>query len=272
MATKRLVAFAFGIWLVGSTRAEALMLLESFEAGLPAGSILAPGSVGGTSGAVPNLAPTEGAAFGFLDTSGSAPIPGGTAGSALLLPGFALADGDVLLLDLNFLTSDGNGFNDFAVAQLVASGTLDLVATLYTAETAGAAEQSVPCLGCPAGAISPGVLLSSSPAFLDGVETGPLGGITYGPGKFGGGPGGATGWVTASFTPGAGSYQLFFAVSDVGDTAVESALAVDNIRSDTRSQDRQGQSGPVIPEPSSLVLFGTSLFGLSGARRLRRRP
>ena len=251
---------------MGSTRAEALILLESFEAGLPAGSILAPGSVGGTSGAVPNLGPTEGAAFGFLDTTGSTPIPGGTAGSALLLPAFALADGDVLLLDLNFLTNDGNGFNDFAVAQLVASGTLDLVATLYTADTTGPGIQSVPCLGCPAGVISPGVILSPSPAFFDGTATGPINGTLYGPGKFGGGPGGSTGWVTSSFAPGPGSYQLAFAVSDLGDTSVNSALAFDNIRVDARAQ-----GGPIIPEPQSFLLFSAGLLILFGARRLRRR-
>lgn len=266
MATTRLAALAFGCWLLGSAQAEALILLEGFEGGLPAGSILAPGSVGGTSGAVPNLAPTEGLAFGFLDTTGSTPIPGGTAGSLLLLPAFALADGDVLLLDLNFLTNDGNGFNDFAVAQLVASGTLDLIATLYTADTTGAGIQSAPCLGCPAGAISPGVILSPSPAFLDGVATGPLSGTTYGPDKFGGGAGGATGWVTSAFMPGAGSYQLAFAVSDVDDTRTNSALAVDDIRVDSGSQ-----HGPIIPEPDSLLLLSAGLVGLFAARRLQRR-
>ena len=260
---------------LASGSAEAVVLIEGFESGLPAGSVLAPGSIGGTSGSVTNLAPTEGAAFGFLTTEGIASIPGGTGGSALLLPAFSLAADDVLLLDLNFLTNDGNGFNDFALVLLLDSVTTDPVAMLYTANTTTALAQASPCLGCPPGDLSPGVTLTPSPAFFDGVETGPLGGGTYGPGKFGGGAGGASGWVTSSYLPGAGSYQLYVAVSNVDDTEENSALAFDSIRFDSRSEPRSddGHDGPVVPEPNSLLLmsFGAFCAPICRRRRLVRR-
>ncbi|MDA0834063.1 MAG: PEP-CTERM sorting domain-containing protein [Planctomycetota bacterium] len=80
--------------------------------------------------------------------------------------------------------------------------------------------------------ISPGVIFSPVlPVFLDGVETGPLNGITYGPGAFGDNTGGTTGWVNVSYTILVDQLERFFVeVANVGDFAFPSAVAIDNIR------------------------------------------
>ncbi len=61
-----------------------------------------------------------------------------------------------------------------------------------------------------------------------------LNGVEYGPVAFGGVPGGATGWVNSSYVFPDGvalsNYMLAFWVSDVGDTSVDSALAIDNVQ------------------------------------------
>lgn len=83
--------------------------------------------------------------------------------------------------------------------------------------------------------IDPGVTLAPmAPILLDGMATGPLNGITYGPGAFPGGTstGGTTGFVNVSYMIGAGdlAQPLFVEVANVGDTDFQSGLALDNIR------------------------------------------
>lgn len=82
----------------------------------------------------------------------------------------------------------------------------------------------------PPNPIDPGGTLSPATSFLDGVETGPLNRITYGPGAWGGNTGGTTGFVHVHFTiPSNANYRLTWEVSDVGDFIVDSALAIDNV-------------------------------------------
>jgi hypothetical protein len=107
-------------------------LLFGFEAGVPAG-FTARGTVG-TSGAVPNLAPTEGASFAYLDTTGEEPATvdtvDGVSGSRLISTEFTARAGDVLSLDVAFLTNDGDQFHDYGVVTLAAPepGSLTLAA------------------------------------------------------------------------------------------------------------------------------------------------
>lgn len=106
--------------------------------------------------------------------------------------------------------------------------------TLFTADvdSTGGANP----IGAPADSnenlppISPGVTLTPGVAPLDGVATGPLNGITYGPSAFSGNTGGTTGFVNSSFIfPVAGTFRLVWEVSDEGNRSFDSALAIDNV-------------------------------------------
>src|SRR4051812_36892402 len=103
--------------------------------------------------------------------------------------------------------------------------------TASTDNTGGAFRLSVPGTNNPnIPAIDPGVTLNPNPALLDGLQTGPLGGVTYGPFGFGGNGGGNTGWVSVSDTVSAsGLYRLIWEVAGA-DPKIGSALAFDNVR------------------------------------------
>lgn len=206
-----------------------------FESGIPAAWT----SFGttGASLAVPNLSPTQGTKFAFMQTPGTTTTSfGGTGGSTLQSDAFAASAGDILGLDFNFLTNDGTtGFRDFAYVQLLNSSNA-VVATVANANTTGAVDQAVPAFGSSPPSppdISSGVLLSPLTAIFDGVSTGPLGVVTYGPGKYpnaGGEKGGSTGFVHSTFTiPANDTYKLLFVVMDFGNRAFSSALVIDKI-------------------------------------------
>ncbi len=95
-------------------------LLYGFESGIPAG-FASLGSVG-TSTAVLDLAPTQGSSFAYLDTTGNSPViydtVDGTEGSQLISSPFAATAGQILSLDMAFLTNDGGPFDDYGIAVL----------------------------------------------------------------------------------------------------------------------------------------------------------
>ena len=103
--------------------------------------------------------------------------------------------------------------------------------TASTDNTGGAFPVSVPGTNNPnIPTIDPGVTLNPNPALLDGFQTGPLGGVTYGPFGFGGNGGGNTGWVSVSDTVSvSGLYRLIWEVAGA-DPKIGSALAFDNVR------------------------------------------
>jgi hypothetical protein len=90
---------------------------------------------------------------------------------------------------------------------------------------------SIPAQGNPhIPSINPGVTLTT-PTLLDGVATGPLNGITYGPAAYSGSTGGTTGFVNVSYTLLSGDLtSLFVEVANVGNSDYQSGLALDNIQ------------------------------------------
>jgi hypothetical protein len=145
------------------------------------------------------------------------------------------------------------------MVQLLSGG--NPVARLYSANTTGdPTGLAVPAVSPPfPGGLSSGVTLSPTTESLDGFQTGAIDGETYGPTTPFGAPAGPTGWVTSSFLPAAGTYQLRFFVSDVLDADINSALAIDNIRV------------TAVPEPTTLTLLGIGLAGLIVGYRRRKK-
>ena len=104
-------------------------------------------------------------------------------------------------------------------------------ATLFTAgaDTSGTTNpvSSPPTANPHIPSLSPGVTLNpGQPILLDGVATGPLNGITYGPTAYSGSTGGTTGFVNVSYTIQAADagLDLFAEVANVGDNSFQSGL------------------------------------------------
>lgn len=251
--------------LIRPALADSIVASEGFEGPvLPLGWTLTgdllgvpkPGG-GGVSGAVPGLSPTQGSQFAWIDTN-----PGGeTFGlseSVLESPTFNITSGETVSADVNFMSNDSPPFQDSTIVSLVSGNSV--VATLFTAQAGCGNGTFIPDLFPP----SPGVTLSPSTADFQGNVVGPLDGITYGPTRTQQSrcpganlfpPGGSMGWITTSYSPAPGTYQLVFQVANNVDTAVPSALAIDNVRITT-------------PEPRTLALL---LIGFAGVLVLQRR-
>jgi hypothetical protein len=237
--------------------------ITSFETGFPAGWSLI--GAGGYSGPVTNLEPTDGSHFGWITTAGGTASPdlkhGDANGTILLSSLFEVSASTPLSFDANFLSTDGGGSDDYALVRLLDGTSGHALATLYSARTRGETGESpehkiVPGYGF---GLSPGVDLTPGEEEFEGVAV-LLGGIQYGPERYGGGPGGPTGWAHSSYLLDAGSYRLEFVVANFGDGERPSALAMDNVQ--------LGGSG--VPEPSAAVLAGIGIV-LIGLRRMRSR-
>ena len=218
------------ILLVGTASAD--VLIEDFEAGVPAGWTVDPGGVVGTDVAALNIAPTNGSFYGYITTQNAATdmsAYGGSNGTILTSAPFTLTPADTLHLDLHALGNDYVDWPDRAIVELLDSG--GVYATLFTASVSDNNQQAVPCTNCGY-SISPGVTLVPAtanwgPADLD---AGPVGGVVYG--TEAGNSVGTAGWVSVAYSPAvAGTYQLRFIVANYNDDAFDFALAIDYIHS-----------------------------------------
>lgn len=208
--------------------------------------------------------------FPMASAMGNPGIAGTTNGSQMISPAFNATAGSQLVFDFMFATNDGAGFSDWANVALVPTNGGPPI-YLFTARTSSN-DQVVPGFGFPS--LAPGLVLSPGTASLKGDQwylnalTGGTSNLDpnatqYGPGRYGGGPGGSSDWNHAVYTfnsTTAGSYQMVMSVANVNDEVYSSALFFTG---------SSINSNPVAtaPEPSTLLLLGSSALGLAGILR-----
>ena len=165
------------------------------------------------------------------------------------------------------MTSDGTGsFPDYAWAQLVPD--VGSPTVLFDARTVPAPGNTVPGFGLPPITVS---LNPATTAIIPGeTEWSALGGSsgacfqgnTQGCGN--------TGWITATIVPGAGTYTIQFGVSNFGDTAFHTGLAIAGAAIGSVPIGDDPGVTPV-PEPGTLLLFGSGLVAIARKMRSRRK-
>jgi hypothetical protein len=281
----------------------------NFNTGIPTGWTT--GGLAGTSGPITDVGTTGGdSQFGWIDSGDrlqthlknlaatlaskgfNGVVPSYASSGSYMLSSTLTSTGIPITMDLNFLTSEGEGKHDFALVYLFQGTTSTILydaqsnephvgdgCTPFTAACPYTTKDEV--LGVP-GFTAPGtvtltpsliggnpcpVTLDPTQPCLDGNLTGSLpDGSSFGPTDYlGNGRGGSSGWVTSAFTPAAGNYRLLFIVGNDGgprhnDNSVATALAIDNI---------SGLNAATTPEPGTLLLFGTGVAGLIA--KLRRK-
>jgi hypothetical protein len=165
--------------------------------------------------------------------------------------------GEKLDFYFDYVTSDGSGYADYAWARLLDASTSAEVAILFTART-NPTLPIVPGTGLPAAA---SILNPASVLINLGTTWSPLdesSGTCYNAGC------GNSGWVESTYTIGAaGSYKLQYGVTNWLDTAYDSGMAVDGAT--IAGVPIEG----VVPEPTTILLFGTGIGALALVRRRR---
>lgn len=217
---------------------------------VPDGVVTAPPTGASTVDYVSTAGSTDTTAAAALSALGvGSPTLGFTNGSVFQTSNFSVSAGTTLVGYYDYVTSDGSGFPDSAYAELfTSSGTP--VALLFSAQTT------------PQGNTSPGFTVTGgpsvnatlSPAAVNlGTQSGPswseLGASS---GDCWTAPGcGYTGWVQSSYTVGSsGSYYIQVGVANANDELYDTGVAF-----------------AFVPEPGTMMLLGTGLLGVAGARR-----
>lgn len=230
------------------------------------------------------LSPLAKPMFGWVSTFGSSELGvsplalGGnktgaeTNGSRVRTGAFAALAGDQLNIYLNYVSTDGKGYDDYAWARLIDAGSASTVAWLFTARSTNSGTRNiVPGDVVDKSDFDPDTALVGYDAWdftsktaVDPVNWAPLGdsnGLCWEDNAKGCG---FTGWMHARHTLAAsGSYRLEFGVVNWGDQAYDSGLAFDYAGL------RALPLAAPVPEPSGLLLMA---LGLLAAPLAVRRP
>jgi len=194
--------------------------------------------------------PSGNSIFGYLSTVNAilgppfVPLDGVTGegtttdGSTITSPLFVAEQGSSITLNLNFVTTDGSAFTDYAWVELLTESNIrqDVILVIRT----NISKIVVPAQGAPAssGTITPAQPLSIIERFEENPETGTIelvgpiwsvlginSGQCYRTGC------GYTGWINVSYIVTNGNrYKLKIGVANWGDRVFETALGIDDIR------------------------------------------
>ncbi len=233
------------------------------------------------------LSPLGNAKYGYVSTAdsfengvsplslGNNHLGGETNGSKILSSSFSAGSNDILNIQFNYVSTDGNGYDDYAWARLVnADQGNSTVAWLFTARSTNSGPKN----------IIPGDVLDKSDFDPDQrltnydtwdftaktVDWAPLGGSNNSCWENDAKGCGYTGWLESSFTfTAAGNYRVEIGVTNWADGAYDSGLAFDF---QTLTDSRIGSPSPVPePETYAMMLAGLALMSLATRRRKNAR-
>ena len=226
------------------------------------------------------LSPLGNAKYGYVSTGyseafGVSPLSlsdnkvgAETNGSRIVSGAFSANADDSLNIQFNFVSTDGNGYDDYAWARVVNAGDNSLVAWIFTARaTNSGSNKIIPGDVVGSAEFNPRDTLTNYADYefnsktADWSALGSSNNICWQTDAKGCG---YTGWLESSFKfAQTGSYKLEIGVTNWGDTAYDTGLAFDfqNLN--------DSRIAAPVPEPGSASLFlaGLCLLGVAAYRR-----